>query len=217
MHVSAQRREGATSLTRRRRGGRGEPQRVPGERGRAAALLSSMAGGAEGGSGGGTVKDDENSSSAVEDSLLPSSLQAAAAAATAAVTTAEAAAEAAVTSVTQPGRAHRGPAVKRSSRPGVRRTAGTSPPPSPPASNVNVNAVATTTNDRDFHGQRGRRVKRFIRHTAQNPEGPAAASRFPFEHGTFDFDGYAAGIPELTAAFTPLISADRLARPNPKP
>jgi hypothetical protein len=85
--------------------------------------------------------------------------------------------------------------------PATRRTAD----PSSSSSSTTTSSSSTGSSSSGSSTTRGRRIKNYIRHKTEK-------SRFPFEHGSFEFDGYATDIPELTAAFTPLISAERLAR-----
>ena len=121
------------------------------------------------------------------------------------------------------GSAHRGPSVKRTNGPGVRRTADPSSTSSSSSSSSTSSGSGATSggggggggasasaSDREFHGRK--RVKKYVRHTTAKATDGAAPTRFPFEHDSFDFDGYATDVPELTAAFTSLISEDRLAR-----
>ena len=97
---------------------------------------------------------------------------------------------AAETSSPAPSSAHRGPSVKRTPGARVRRTADPTEP------------------SHDFHGRR--RVKQYVRHATAKDTG--GETRFPYAHDSFNFDGYETDIPELTEAFTPLVSPDRLAR-----
>ena len=97
---------------------------------------------------------------------------------------------AAETSSPAPSSAHRGPSVKRTPGARVRRTADPTEP------------------SHDFHGRR--RVKQYVRHATAKDTG--GETRFPYAHDSFNFDGYETDIPELTEAFTPLVSSDRLAR-----
>ena len=89
--------------------------------------------------------------------------------------------------------AHRGPSIKRTAqRVAPRRTApggGTAAPSS-------SSAPAT-----EFHGRR--RVRSHVK---------PSSGRFPYAHDSFEFDGLATTASELTAAFEPLVSRDRLAR-----
>jgi len=101
----------------------------------------------------------------------------------------------------KPSRAHQGPSVKRTTFGGESRT-------------------SSDASDKEFHGNRARRVSRYVRPALPPSDddddasaaSAASSSRFPYEHDTFCFDGLDASLEDLTRAFTPVISPDRLAR-----
>lgn len=94
--------------------------------------------------------------------------------------------------------------MKRTAGPGIRRTA-------EGASDGGKDGAAARKKTYKLRGKRVGPAGALKRRDGDG-DGDEAASRFPFERNAFEFDGYATDVDELTEAFSPLVSDERIAR-----